>query len=312
MTGTGPYTITFTNKFASAYTAGAAVVGMKGVLGRRGRPERGPQCSPSHVLHGRSLGVVGAQRAYPGARRGGAKSAVAPPAANVNPPLIVLPQGQVGVAYNPPPVANPAGYTVFVPNGPFKALTNHAVAGTGLVANVAAGSSWVTFTGTPIASATNPPTPTDYFTINFHKTTGGFSKQYFKISIPQSTQVTLNQVNGVANVNFPSQSTPPGVPPVGPSMNVNYSWKIQPGMQLVISGTDANTGAAIQETTTVTAVNGNTITATFANAYAAGAWLLLPGQTGAVPNSILGNPGPQQLFDHRQNTALVPHYSIIQ
>ena len=61
----------------------------------------------------------------------------------------------------------------------------------------------------------------------------------------------------------------------------------------------------------VNQTSANTITAIFVNNHASGAMLILPGQPGAVPGSIMGNPGPQQRFDHRLNTALVPHYSII-
>jgi hypothetical protein len=38
----------------------------------------------------------------------------------------------------------------------------------------------------------------------------------------------------------------------------------------------------------------------------------IPTTPGQVPSSILGNPGPQDSFDPRQNTLLVPHFSIIQ
>jgi hypothetical protein len=38
----------------------------------------------------------------------------------------------------------------------------------------------------------------------------------------------------------------------------------------------------------------------------------VPTTLGSVPNSIFANPGPQDAFDPRQNTLLVPHFSIIQ
>ncbi len=142
--------------------------------------------------------------------------------------------------------------------------------------------------------------------------------QVYTIVIYQPFEVDVAQVQGVASLNYPA---PNGTPLTGPSLNVNYSWSFQPGMQLIV--VDPATGA--QEPITVLYVNEtrqNTITAFFWNppGYGVSSSLFLPGQPGAVPGntvrgvpgSILGNPGPQNLFDHRQNTALVPHYSIIE
>lgn len=119
--------------------------------------------------------------------------------------------------------------------------------------------------------------------------------------------VQVSQLQGTTVLNYPAQSLllANATQMVGPALAVTYSWQIQPNMDLIIdSGTN-------QETITVQSVSGNTITAVFFKSHATGTPLSLAGQPGIVPGTILGNPGPQLRFDHRLNTAIVPHYSII-
>lgn len=137
------------------------------------------------------------------------------------------------------------------------------------------------------------------------------ASQIFNVVIYQIFEVDVSKIQGVSSLNYPAQS---GAPPKGPGLNVNYSWMFQPGMQLDI--VDPNNPSA-QEKFTVLYVNQtrpNTITGLFYNlqGYGVGSNFFLPGQPGAVPGSIMGNPGPQNQFDHRQNSALVPHHSIIE
>jgi hypothetical protein len=119
--------------------------------------------------------------------------------------------------------------------------------------------------------------------------------------IPVYCPLPVSQLSGVSNLSAPFTNLNLSTP----SINVNYPWQIQPGMMLSIDGEIVT----IQSVNTTT----NVVTALFQNAHnqLGPVPLLLPGQTGVVPGSILGNPGPQQQFDHRLNTALVPHYSII-
>ena len=142
-------------------------------------------------------------------------------------------------------------------------------------------------------------------------------------------------LTGVTSVSYPAQINPQ----VGPSAAVSNNWQIQPGMTLEIDPTvlpyGGNPGYAgnpeffvlapgpilINNLASVPSVNpaGNSITTILYKPHIIppapnalpGPLLVLPGQPGAVPFTIMGNPGPQLRFDHRMNTALVPHYSII-
>jgi hypothetical protein len=88
---------------------------------------------------------------------------------------------------------------------------------------------------------------------------------------------------------------------------------IKAGMSVTIdSGNPKN-----KETVTVQSVNTNgTFTATVGKGHAANAIVTLP--IPAIPSSsafgtgYYGNPGPQPQFDMRQNTAVVPYFSIVQ
>ncbi len=103
---------------------------------------------------------------------------------------------------------------------------------------------------------------------------------------PQS--VALNAVNGAVTVPLPE----PGQ---------SWVWNIQMGSTLRV-GTGAN-----QEMVVVRAVNQSSpdgiprILATFTQPHTVG-----------EPVSIVGNPGPQQQFSPRANTAVVPYFSLIE
>jgi hypothetical protein len=90
--------------------------------------------------------------------------------------------------------------------------------------------------------------------------------------------------------------------PVGVTMN----WTIQPGSTLTVG-----TGAT-QETVTVQAVNGTTITAVFTQNHNTGDPVSIPGTPGPVAGTVLGNPGPQQRYNPRSNGAVVLHFNIIE
>jgi hypothetical protein len=93
-------------------------------------------------------------------------------------------------------------------------------------------------------------------------------------------------------------------PPVGVTLN----WSFQPGMQVTVGA-----GTANQETVTITAPPvGTTITAVFNNNHAVGETVTVPGTSGPLPNTVLGNPGPQQRYDPRANSAVVLHFNIIE
>jgi hypothetical protein len=89
---------------------------------------------------------------------------------------------------------------------------------------------------------------------------------------------------------------------------------LQPGMQVEI-----DSGAGNSELVTIISTTSSplplTVTAMFGQNHAAGANFSVPAvQAVDTPTAgmIYGNPGPQPRFDHRLNTYLVPHYSIIQ
>ena len=140
---------------------------------------------------------------------------------------------------------------------------------------------------------------------------------------PPSAALTTS-IQGVSSLNYPAQSVnAKQLTPVGPGLSVNFPWQIkQPatpwtpgkqigpsqGMALIIDP------LANPETFYVLNVNqtkANSITAVFYQNHGLNVPVILPGQAGAVPGSIMGHPGPQPRFDHRLNTALVPHYNII-
>ncbi len=134
--------------------------------------------------------------------------------------------------------------------------------------------------------------------------------------------ITLNQTAWNLTSTIPGQ------------MNVNF--RIRPGMKLYV---DTGTNNPLQETVTVKAVDYNTnqvtLTQVFSKTHGAGTKvapvLKLPstpttaGPAGVEPpapgiaapglaiKSIFGNPGPQEgSFDPRQNTLVVPYFSVIQ
>jgi hypothetical protein len=92
-------------------------------------------------------------------------------------------------------------------------------------------------------------------------------------------------------------------PPVG----VSLRWALQPGVQVVVGA-----GTANQETVTLTAVAPGTVTAAFAGNHAAGETVTIPGTPGPLPNTVLGNPGPQARYDPRANGAAVLHFNIVE
>jgi hypothetical protein len=102
-----------------------------------------------------------------------------------------------------------------------------------------------------------------------------------------------------------------GTATAGPPVGVTFNWAIQPGSVLTVgTATGQN-----QETVTVTAVAGNTITANFTLAHNATEVVSLPGPAGPAPSNgiptVLANPGPQVRYDPRANSAVVLHFSII-
>jgi hypothetical protein len=121
-----------------------------------------------------------------------------------------------------------------------------------------------------------------------------------------------NSKVSLSTVSWNLSSNPPGL--------VNVNFRIRPGMQLKFIEGDAKKA----ETVTVLAVdyNLNQITANITKTHAQGTTVMpnltaltVPTTPGPqnVPGSVLGNPGPQEgAFDPRQNTLVVPHFSIIQ
>jgi hypothetical protein len=107
-------------------------------------------------------------------------------------------------------------------------------------------------------------------------------------------------INGLSAVTQTGQATTVTVPTVSGAYEEG-SWSLQQGMQLVV---DAGPS---QETVTVTAVDAVnlTFTATFNKPHPIGF---------AVGNAILGNPGPQAVFDMRNPSygGVVRYFSLIQ
>src|SRR5262249_8443859 len=139
--------------------------------------------------------------------------------------------------------------------------------------------------------------------VSFTATLGSGAVQFYVV--PLAVEVQVGSVQGVATVDTSKSAAPPG----SSSMKVSYPWLIQPTMSLTVFDT-VNSMEPIQ----VLAINQtqpNTITAVFNNPHSGKVPLVLPGTLGAMPGTIMGNAGPQPRFDHRLNSALVPHYSII-
>jgi hypothetical protein len=93
--------------------------------------------------------------------------------------------------------------------------------------------------------------------------------------------------------------------------NTTMNWIIQPGTTLVVDQGVAGS----EEVVVVTATGANTITANFVNAHNSGATLSVYGSAGPTINgtaTVHGYPGPQPRFNPRNNTAVVPYYSVIQ
>jgi hypothetical protein len=74
-------------------------------------------------------------------------------------------------------------------------------------------------------------------------------------------------------------------------------------------------GTAGAETVAVSSVNTATNTITivgqFANAHNIGDPVSLNAPQGPIAGTILANPGPQQRYNPRNNTAVVLHFSIV-
>lgn len=91
-------------------------------------------------------------------------------------------------------------------------------------------------------------------------------------------------------------------------------FSLQPGMQVEIDS-GAGNAEVVTIISTTTTPQPITITAVFGQNHAAGAVFSVPAAQAVdspTPGMIYGNPGPQPHFDHRLNSFLVPHYSIIQ
>jgi hypothetical protein len=128
------------------------------------------------------------------------------------------------------------------------------------------------------------------------------------VAVPSQLTMVAQGVTGNPAAPQPMQvgavsGTLTAPPPVGVTLN----WSFQPGTQVTV-----NAGNFNEETVTITAAAAGTITAVFTKDHQQGETLTVPGTPGSVPNTVLGNPGPQQRYDPRANSAVVLHFNIIE
>jgi hypothetical protein len=95
----------------------------------------------------------------------------------------------------------------------------------------------------------------------------------------------------------PSAMRDPNPDPAGGE----YTWSIQAGMVLRVTGLDS-TGSPATEDVVVQAATATDFTATFTRAY----------PRGFTSIAAYGNPGPRRTFSPRDYPALVPYFTIIQ
>ena len=121
--------------------------------------------------------------------------------------------------------------------------------------------------------------------------------------VDRSIPVSVFPGPGAAAVTSPTPVPTPGPATVVPTLmgrpSGGFSWGIQPGTVLRVSGADAN-GTTVSEDVVVTAVTGTTFTSTFTRAY----------PSGLSSISAYGNPGPRQVLPLRDRSSVVRYYSL--
>ncbi len=98
----------------------------------------------------------------------------------------------------------------------------------------------------------------------------------------------------------PATVTPSLMADPSPAGGGRFTWSIQEGMVLRVSGPDAG-GALVTEDVVVRAVTATTFTASFAHAY----------PRGLTSISAFGNPGPSGGYNPHNDGGLTPYFSVI-